>query len=130
MAQALGLPEELVLVGSTGRIGVPLPIQNVRQGIAEAVPLLGSTTDHAAQASEAIMTSDTRSKQFAVEFKLDGRTVRLEDLTGPARYDREGTDLPTRGLYLDLPAWGYHVFDVRPALPSPAPRIHLSDGPG
>jgi hypothetical protein len=41
---------------------------------------------------------------------LDGRTVRLSDLLGPARYDREGTDLATRGLYLDLPPWGYHLF--------------------
>jgi hypothetical protein len=43
---------------------------------------------------------------------LAGRTVRLEDLMGADRYDRDGGDLGSRGLYLDLPAWGYHVFDV------------------
>jgi len=43
---------------------------------------------------------------------LAGRAVRLEDLTGPASYDREGSDLVSRGLYLDLPPWGYHVFEM------------------
>jgi hypothetical protein len=41
-----------------------------------------------------------------------GRTVRLKDLTGGASYDRDGGELEARGLYVDLPAWGYHVFDV------------------
>lgn len=40
---------------------------------------------------------------------LAGRTVRLRDLFGPARYDREGCSLISTGLYLDLPPWGYHV---------------------
>jgi hypothetical protein len=43
---------------------------------------------------------------------LPGRTVRLKDLTGPASYDRDGSELAARGLYLDLPPWSYHVFDV------------------
>ncbi len=43
---------------------------------------------------------------------LAGRTVRLQDLTGPASYDRDGTELASRGLYLDLPPWGYHVFET------------------
>jgi len=43
---------------------------------------------------------------------LDGRVWRLRDMTGPSVYDREGGDLTRQGLYLDLPAWGYHVFDV------------------
>ena len=44
--------------------------------------------------------------------ELSGHTARLKDLTGPARYERDGSDLVSRGLYLDLPAWGYHVFEV------------------
>ena len=44
--------------------------------------------------------------------ELSGHTVRLKDLTGPASYDRDGSDLVSRGLYLDLPPWGYHVFEV------------------
>jgi hypothetical protein len=30
----------------------------------------------------------------------------------PARYDRDGSDLASRGLYLDMPPWGYHVFET------------------
>ena len=42
---------------------------------------------------------------------LAGRTLRLQDLLGPSQYDRDGNDLATRGLYLDLPPWGGNVFD-------------------
>jgi hypothetical protein len=31
---------------------------------------------------------------------------------GPASYERDGTDLVSRGLYLDMPPWGFHVFEV------------------
>jgi hypothetical protein len=43
---------------------------------------------------------------------LSDRSVRLEDLLSPARYDRAGRDLVSRGLYLDLGPWGHHVFDL------------------
>jgi glutamate N-acetyltransferase/amino-acid N-acetyltransferase len=75
--RALNLPKGSALVGSTGRIGVPMPMDNVRAGIIEAATLLGSTTEHADNAVEAIMTSDTKPKQIAVEFKLGGKTVRI-----------------------------------------------------
>ncbi len=75
--QALALPAGLALAGSTGRIGLTLPMENVRAGIIEAAAGLGSTPAHAGQAMEAIMTSDTRPKQVAVEFKLGGQPVRL-----------------------------------------------------
>jgi glutamate N-acetyltransferase/amino-acid N-acetyltransferase len=68
---------EHVLVGSTGRIGVTLPMGNVKRGIWEAAKLLGNSKAHADQAVEAIMTSDTRPKQIAVEFKLGGKAVRI-----------------------------------------------------
>ena len=71
------LPAERVLVGSTGRIGVTLPMGNVKRGILEAAKLLGNSSRHADQAVEASMTSDTRPKQIAVEFKLGGKTVRI-----------------------------------------------------
>src|ERR1041384_6129417 len=71
--QEANLPSGSALVGSTGRIGVTLKMPNVRSGIAEAATLLGSSPDHAAHAVEAIMTSDTRPKQIAVEFKLSGK---------------------------------------------------------
>jgi glutamate N-acetyltransferase/amino-acid N-acetyltransferase len=75
--RALNLPKGSVLVGSTGRIGVAMPMDNVRAGIIEGCVELGSTAAHAAHAVEAIMTSDTRPKQIAVEFKLGGKTVRI-----------------------------------------------------
>ena len=76
-AKALGLLGKHILVGSTGRIGVALPIANVKRGILEAARHLGRSIKHAGHAAEAIMTSDTRSKQIAVEFKLGGKTVRM-----------------------------------------------------
>ena len=75
--RSLILPKGSVLVGSTGRIGVTLPMDNVRAGIIEAAVALGSSVEHAANAAEAIMTSDTRPKQIAVEFKLGGKPVRI-----------------------------------------------------
>ncbi|HEY7698194.1 MAG TPA: alpha-amylase, partial [Vicinamibacteria bacterium] len=41
---------------------------------------------------------------------LAGLEVHLEDRMGPARYDRQGNDLVSQGLYLDMPPWSYHVF--------------------
>ena len=75
--RALILPKGSALVGSTGRIGVTMPMENVRAGIIEAAVELGSSVEHAAQAAEAIMTSDTCPKQIAIEFKLGGKTVRI-----------------------------------------------------
>lgn len=74
---ALKLPKGSVFVGSTGRIGVTMPMDNVRAGIVEAATLLRADAESAAHTAEAIMTSDTRPKQIAVEFKLGGETVRI-----------------------------------------------------
>src|ERR1043166_499710 len=62
--RALHLPRSSVLVGSTGRIGVTLPMDNIRAGIIEAGVELGSSGRDAGRAAEAILTSDTRSKQI------------------------------------------------------------------
>jgi hypothetical protein len=43
---------------------------------------------------------------------LAGRAVRLNDLMSGARYERAGSDLASTGLYVDLPPWGYDVFEV------------------
>jgi hypothetical protein len=45
---------------------------------------------------------------------LADRTWRLEDGLSQAVYERDGADVAARGLYLDLPAWGYHAFKVTP----------------
>jgi hypothetical protein len=44
---------------------------------------------------------------------LRGREIVLRDLLGDAVYTRWGNDLSRGGLYLDLPAWGYHVFELQ-----------------
>jgi hypothetical protein len=44
---------------------------------------------------------------------LQGQKVVLVDLLGEARYERPGSTLRHEGLYLDLPPWGLHVFEVR-----------------
>jgi hypothetical protein len=43
---------------------------------------------------------------------LAGRQWRLRDLLGAGLYDRDGSDLESRGLYLDVPPWQCHVFEV------------------
>jgi glycosidase len=45
--------------------------------------------------------------------ELADRSLRFSDLMSPASYDRAGTDVVSRGLYLDVPAWGYHVFEIK-----------------
>jgi hypothetical protein len=55
------------------------------------------------------------ASQCYVRVPLDAgnrRTIAFSDLMSPARYDRDASDVRSRGLYLDLPSWGYHVFDV------------------
>lgn len=77
LARQFHMPPKHVLVGSTGRIGVAMPMANVRRGILEAAALLGNEPRHAGEAAEAIITSDTGPKQVAVEFRLGGKLVRI-----------------------------------------------------
>jgi len=76
-AAALNIAAEEVLVASTGRIGVPMPMEQVEKGIAQAAALLDGSLESGSHAEEAIMTSDTRAKEVAVEFQLGGKTVRI-----------------------------------------------------
>jgi hypothetical protein len=46
---------------------------------------------------------------------LAERRWRLRDLLSDADYVRDGADLSARGLYLDMPAHAFHLFDVEPA---------------
>ena len=76
-ATALNVSPKEVLVASTGRIGVPMPMGNVKKGIEQAAALVDSSPASGSHAAEAIMTSDTKSKEVAVEFEIAGRTVRV-----------------------------------------------------
>jgi glutamate N-acetyltransferase/amino-acid N-acetyltransferase len=75
--RGVGISPREVLVASTGRIGVPLPMPQVKKGILDAARLLAGGPDAARHAAEAIMTSDTRRKEIAVEFEMGGKSVRL-----------------------------------------------------
>ena len=66
-----------VLVCSTGRIGVPMPMKNVARGIRDCVPKIARSVFAARGVAEAIMTTDTRRKEIAVEFEIGAETVRI-----------------------------------------------------
>ena len=74
-AKALNIPAENVIVASTGVIGQKLSIEPFEKNI----PILAKnlSANGSNDACTAIMTTDTRQKQFAVEFQLDGKTCRL-----------------------------------------------------
>ena len=72
--QALGLDPELVLVASTGVIGVPLPMEAIRAGIPRAARELAADGDLAARA---ILTTDTFPKTAAVRAKIGGVEVTI-----------------------------------------------------
>ena len=78
-AQALGISPEAVLTASTGVIGTALPMELLIVGIAEARKMLTSSTEAAANAAEAILTTDTFVKQKAVALRLpeSGVEVRI-----------------------------------------------------
>lgn len=73
-AKALGLKQREVQVCSTGIIGVPLPIDRIEPRIPELVASLGCDGEVAARA---IMTSDTRPKEIAVQVKIGDVKVRI-----------------------------------------------------
>ena len=106
--RTLALSSGCALVGSTGRIGVIMPMDNVRAGILEAAMELGSTAAHADNAVEAIMTSDTKPKQIAVEFQLDGKTVRIGGICKGAGMIQPGMSA-TGARPAALPHGGLHA---------------------
>ena len=74
-AAALGLKPRQVMVCSTGRIGVQLPIEKMEATIATLPDCL--RRDGSLRAAKAIMTSDTFAKEIAAEFEIDGQLVRI-----------------------------------------------------
>ncbi len=106
--KTLALSPGRALVGSTGRIGVTMPMDNIRAGILAAAMELGTTAAHADRATEAIMTSDTKPKQVAVEFKLGGRTVRIGGICKGAGMIQPGMSA-TGARPAALPHGGLHA---------------------
>ncbi|MFR3548049.1 bifunctional glutamate N-acetyltransferase/amino-acid acetyltransferase ArgJ [Blautia sp.] len=76
-AEILGIPEDSVLVASTGVIGKQLPMDILEAGVKKMVPLLSETAAAGTLAAESIMTTDTVKKEIAVETEIDGKKVTI-----------------------------------------------------
>jgi glutamate N-acetyltransferase/amino-acid N-acetyltransferase len=74
-AGLLNIPPNSVLVGSTGVIGMQLPIDRICKGIELLADAKSDTLEAGTTASKAIMTTDTVNKEIAVTFEIDGKTV-------------------------------------------------------
>ena len=75
LAEVLHCGVRRVMVCSTGRIGVPLPLEKMADKLPELAARL--STSGGAAAAKAIMTSDTYAKEYAVEVKLPGGSFRV-----------------------------------------------------
>ena len=75
--KALNIPDNAVLIGSTGVIGMQLPTEKMTVGIEKLAAILGDTPADGTKAAEAIMTTDTVSKQIAFEVMIGGKTVKI-----------------------------------------------------
>lgn len=73
----LGIPEEAVLVASTGVIGMQLPVDRITAGIEKLAAAKNDTLQAGHDAARAIMTTDTVPKEIAVQVTLGGKTVTL-----------------------------------------------------
>ncbi len=71
-AEALHIDARQVLVCSTGVIGVPLPINTVKEGIKNAAVGLGRGPQFDTDVAEAILTTDTSIKQSACRCAVPG----------------------------------------------------------
>lgn len=75
--EVLSIPQDAVLVASTGVIGKQLPMDIILNGIEKLKGALGDSLSDGTAAAEAIMTTDTISKQTAFEFEIGGKKVIL-----------------------------------------------------
>ena len=76
-AQVLGIDEKGVLIGSTGVIGMQIPMDRVEAGIEKLANALDGSKESGNLAAKAIMTTDTREKEVAVQVEIDGKTVTI-----------------------------------------------------
>ncbi|MBD5457624.1 MAG: bifunctional glutamate N-acetyltransferase/amino-acid acetyltransferase ArgJ [Lachnospiraceae bacterium] len=76
-AECLQISEDAVLVASTGVIGMQIPTEKIAEGVKKLAEQKADTIEAGKTAAEAIMTTDTISKQAAVTFEVGGKTVTL-----------------------------------------------------
>ncbi len=74
-AETLNVDENSVLVASTGVIGMQLPIEKLSDGVKAMAPKLQGTLEAGNEAAKAIMTTDTKEKEVAVQIEVGGKTV-------------------------------------------------------
>ena len=74
-SESLGIPEDSVLVASTGVIGMQLPIDRIANGVKAMALKLEGSREAGLEAAKAIMTTDTEKKEAAVEIEIGGKTV-------------------------------------------------------
>ena len=76
-AESLGLDTEAVLIGSTGVIGMQLPVDKMQAGAKKLATLLDDSMQAGTAAAQAIMTTDTHKKEVAYEFVIGDKTVMI-----------------------------------------------------
>ncbi|MBD5493919.1 MAG: bifunctional ornithine acetyltransferase/N-acetylglutamate synthase [Lachnospiraceae bacterium] len=76
-SESLNIPENSVLVASTGVIGMQLPIDKITAGVKMLAEQKKDTIEAGQIAAESIMTTDTISKQAAVTIEIGGKTVTI-----------------------------------------------------
>lgn len=75
VSETMNIPENSVLVASTGVIGMEVPMDKICAGIGQMAPELSETLEAGTKAARAIMTTDTVPKHIAVSFEAGGKTV-------------------------------------------------------
>ena len=76
-AKVLNIPDDSVLVGSTGVIGEQIPLDKICAGVDALAAKLSDSREAAADAERAIMTTDTVPKEVAVTVEIGGKTVTI-----------------------------------------------------
>ncbi|HJC49871.1 MAG TPA: bifunctional glutamate N-acetyltransferase/amino-acid acetyltransferase ArgJ [Candidatus Anaerostipes avistercoris] len=74
-AELFGIRQEEVAVGSTGVIGQQLPMEVIEEGIRRLVSAISHDRQSSRDAAEAILTTDTKSKEAAVSVEIGGKEV-------------------------------------------------------
>lgn len=77
VAKNLNITPQEVLTCSTGVIGKQLPIEMIEEGVYQLIPELKEDLESGTLAAEAIMTTDTYAKEYAVEVVIDGKPVTI-----------------------------------------------------
>ncbi len=75
--EVLGIKKEGVLIGSTGVIGMQIPMEKLKAGIQKLSEDLGEDAAHGTQAAKAIMTTDTLEKEAAACIEIGGKKVTI-----------------------------------------------------